>query len=202
MTRFFCNLAADRGQKAIPSTLLHDILCCNGSDSADLVQASKDECRHREGQVDDWDTSMVVLEASCFPVSCSLLAICPPRLSRIVNTDHFFQAIMPHSEEPTNGDATNGAKPTRRGVYLLTHPRSASNLFQTMMAKQRSHGADVRSSSYHFFNAAFSMFMQMGRGSLQGSNWNDADRAALYEPYKAAFEGLNGELASAEQKVC
>jgi hypothetical protein len=108
---------------------------------------------------------------------------------------------MPHSEEPTNGIAINGSKPRRRGVYLLTHPRSASNLFQTMMAKQRSHGADVQCSSYHFFNAAFGMFMQMGRGSLQSSNWTEADRAALYEPYKEAFEALNGELASAEQKV-
>lgn len=108
---------------------------------------------------------------------------------------------MPNSEEPTKGDAVNGSKPTRRGVYLLTHPRSASNLFQTMMAKQKSRGADVQSSSYHFFNAAFAMFMQMGRGSLQSSNWTEADRAALYEPYKAAFEGLNGELASADQKV-
>jgi len=104
---------------------------------------------------------------------------------------------MPHSEEPTNGHA----RPTRRGVYLLTHPRSASNLFQTMMAKQRSRGADVQCSSYHFFNAAFGMFMQMGRGSLQSSNWTEADRDALYEPYKAAFEALNGELEKAEQQV-
>lgn len=108
---------------------------------------------------------------------------------------------MPHSEEPTNGDAINGSKPTRRGVYLLTHPRSASNLFQTMMAKQKSHGADVQSSSYHFFNASFAMFMQMGRGSLQSSNWTEADRAALFEPYKVAFEALNAELAKAEQQV-
>ena len=70
-----------------------------------------------------------------------------------------------------------------------------------MMAKQRSHDADVQCSSYHFFNAAFAMFMQMGRGSLQSSNWTEDDRAALYEPYKIAFEALNGELASAEQQV-
>lgn len=108
---------------------------------------------------------------------------------------------MPHLEEPTNGNAINGSKPTRRGVYLLTHPRSASNLFQTMMAKQKSRGADVQCSSYHFFNAAFAMFMQMDRGSLQSSEWTEADRAALYEPYKAAFEGLNRELANAEQQV-
>ena len=108
---------------------------------------------------------------------------------------------MPHSEDFTNGHANKGSKPTRRGVYLLTHPRSASNLFQTMMAKQRSYGADVQSSSYHFFDASFSMIMQMGRGSLEGPSWTEADRAALYEPYKAAFEALSGELAKAEQQV-
>lgn len=124
--------------------------------------------------------------------------------SSVSNSRSFFSfssAIMPHSEEPTNGDAINGSKPTRRGVYLLTHPRSASNLFQTMMAKQKSHGADVQCSSYHFFNASFAVFTQMGRGSLQSPSWTDADRTALHEPYKAAFEALNGELANAEQHV-
>lgn len=106
---------------------------------------------------------------------------------------------MPHSEELTNGHASNGSKPTRRGVYLLTHPRSASNLFQTMMAKQKSHGKDVQSSSYHFFDASFGTFMQMGRGGL--GNWTEADRTALYEPYQAAFEKLNEELANAAQQV-
>jgi hypothetical protein len=142
-----------------------------------------------------------VLEASCFPVDCSLLNFGDASSFRALDHRPLHSAIMPHSEEPTNGDAINGSKPTRRGVYLLTHPRSASNLFQTMMAKQKSRGADVQCSSYHFFNASFAMFMQMGRGSLQGPNWTEADRAALYEPYKAAFETLNEELANAEQQV-
>lgn len=91
--------------------------------------------------------------------------------------------------------------PRRRGVYLLTHPRSASNLFQTMMAKQRSYGADVQGSGYHFFDAAFKPMMAMDRGSLNGPNWPKAERDALYEPYQAAFEKLNGELAKAEENV-
>lgn len=70
-----------------------------------------------------------------------------------------------------------------------------------MMAKQKSHGSDVQCSSYHFFNASFAVFTQMGRGSLQSSNWTEGDRAALHEPYKAAFEALNRELANAEQNV-
>jgi hypothetical protein len=109
---------------------------------------------------------------------------------------------MPHSEEPiVDGHTGNGSKPARRGVYLLTHPRSASNLFQTMMSKQRSHGNDVRCSSYHFFDASFPTMMQMNRGSLESSNWTESERATLYEPYKAAFVKLNEELANAEANV-
>jgi hypothetical protein len=89
--------------------------------------------------------------------------------------------------------------PARRGVYLLTHPRSASNLFQTMMSKQRSHGADVQSSGYHFFDAAFPLLCQMDRGSISG--WTEAEREVLYEPYKAGFEKLTNELANAEKEV-
>lgn len=104
---------------------------------------------------------------------------------------------MPHSEDPIS----NGSRPARRGVYLLTHPRSASNLFQTMMAKQRSYGEDVQSSSYHFFDAAFAPMMQMKRGSLQGPAWSDAERAALSDPYKAAFKKLSEEVATAKHNV-
>ena len=63
---FIWQLAADRGRNADPSTHLHDILRCKASDSVDLVQMSKDECRHREGLVDDGNTSVAVLEADCF----------------------------------------------------------------------------------------------------------------------------------------
>lgn len=105
---------------------------------------------------------------------------------------------MPHSI-PTDSITSNGSTPPRRGVYLLTHPRSASNLFQTMMSKQRSHGADVQSSGYHFFDASFPTFCQMDRGSP--SSWTEGEREALYDPYKAAFEKLNGELANAEREV-
>lgn len=70
-----------------------------------------------------------------------------------------------------------------------------------MMAKQRSNGKDVQSSSYHFFDASFPTMMQMNRGSLDSPSWTESDRAALYEPYKAAFQKLNGELADAEEMV-
>lgn len=109
----------------------------------------------------------------------------------------FHTINMPHSL--ATDDTSNGSTPPRRGVYLLTHPRSASNLFQTMMSKQKSHGVDVQSSGYHFFDASFPTLVQMDKGSLKG--WTDAQREGLYEPYKAAYEKLNGELANAEKEV-
>jgi hypothetical protein len=105
---------------------------------------------------------------------------------------------MPHSIT-TDSETSNGSTPARRGVYLLTHPRSASNLFQTMMAKQRSHGADVQSSGYHFFDACFPLICQMDKGSISGCT--EAERETLYDPYKAAFEKLTNEMANAEREV-
>lgn len=70
-----------------------------------------------------------------------------------------------------------------------------------MMAKQTSYGAEVQGSGYHFFDAAFKPMMAMDRGSLNSPKWPKAERDALYEPYKAAFEKLNGELAKAEENV-
>lgn len=145
--------------------------------------------------------SVAISEASCFPLAYSLSTFCHASSSRLVDHRSLILTVMSRSEVPKNGDATNRSKLTRRGVYLLAHPRSASNLLETMMARQKSRGADVQCSSYHFFNAAFPMFLQMGRGSLQSSNWTEAERAALHEPYKAAFDALNRELADAEQHV-
>jgi hypothetical protein len=68
-----------------------------------------------------------------------------------------------------------------------------------MMSKQRSHGAEVQSSGYHFFDASFPLLCQMDRGSISG--WTEAERETIYEPYKAAFEKLTNELANAEKEV-
>jgi hypothetical protein len=107
---------------------------------------------------------------------------------------------MPHSLSRTDKQTGNNpTPPRRRGVYLLTHPRSASNLFLRMMSKQRSHGVDVRSSAYHFWSATFPMLGQMGKGSLR--NWTETEREALYGPYKESFDKMNRELANAEKEV-
>lgn len=83
----------------------------------------------------------------------------------------------------------------RRGVYLLTNPRSASNMFQTMMSKQ----PGVRSSGYQFFDASFPALMQMEKGSL--SSRSESDREGLYDNYRAAWERVQDDMAMAEEKV-
>ena len=101
---------------------------------------------------------------------------------------------MPHSESE-NGLAANGHAHPRKGVYLLTHPRSASNLFQKMMEKQ----PGVQGSGYHFFQAAFPALMQIDQGSLSGRD--EAGREAIFGPYQEAYEKLKDELASAKANV-
>ncbi|KAM0712503.1 hypothetical protein Q7P37_011600 [Cladosporium fusiforme] len=94
---------------------------------------------------------------------------------------------MPHYEE-TNGHAP---APARRGVYLLTHPRSASNLFQKMMEKQ----PGVQNSSYHFFEAAIPIFIQLQARPI--NQWPAAELEALYD---AALGKMKAELEDAEKK--
>ena len=83
----------------------------------------------------------------------------------------------------------------RRGVYLLTNPRSASNLFQTMMSKQ----PGFQSASYKFFDAGFGSLMQLEKGPL--SQWPQEERKALYDAYQAGFDSLQDEFEDAQKNV-
>jgi hypothetical protein len=74
--------------------------------------------------------------------------------------------------------------PECRGVYLLTHPRSASNLFQKMMEKQPGY----QNMSYKLFDAGFMAMAQLERGPLD--TWPKADRQALYDAFDAGVESL------------
>lgn len=82
-----------------------------------------------------------------------------------------------------------------RGVYLLTHPRSASNLFQTMMSKQPGY----QNSGYKLFDAGFASLTQLSRGRL--SEWPEAERKALYGAFREGFDGLQDELEDARKNV-
>lgn len=85
--------------------------------------------------------------------------------------------------------------PARRGVYLLTHPRSASNLFQTMMAKQPGH----QCSGYKVFDGGFASLSQLEKGRL--SEWPEEERKALYDIYRDGFDKLQDELENAQKNV-
>jgi hypothetical protein len=82
-----------------------------------------------------------------------------------------------------------------RGVYLLTHPRSASNMFQIMMAKQPGY----QNSGYKFFDAGFMSVGQMHRGRL--SEWPEDDRTAAFAAFQKGWENLQNEVADAQKNV-
>jgi|SRR5690242_1218414 len=83
----------------------------------------------------------------------------------------------------------------RRGVYLLTHPRSASNMFQTMMLNQPKY----QSSGYKLFDAGFASLSQLEKGRL--SEWPTEERKALYDAFRSGFHSLEDELEDAQKKV-
>ena len=85
--------------------------------------------------------------------------------------------------------------PARRGVYLLTHPRSASNMFQTMMAKQPGY----QSSGYKLFDAGFATISQLNKGRL--SERTEQERKALYDVFRTGFDKLQDELEDARANV-
>lgn len=83
----------------------------------------------------------------------------------------------------------------QRGVYLLTHPRSASNMFQTMMSKQPGY----QSSGYKLFDAGFASLSQLEKGRL--SEWPKEEREALNNAFRAGFNSLEDELEDARKNV-
>jgi len=99
------------------------------------------------------------------------------------------EIIMPSRTEPERPTTS------RRGVYLLTHPRSASNLFQTMMSKQ----PNVESSGYKMFDASFKTLMSLDDGPL--SQRSEEEQTEMYTPYRKAFVKMQQGLDAAESKV-
>jgi hypothetical protein len=81
------------------------------------------------------------------------------------------------------------------GVYLLTHPRSASNMFQRMMEKQPGY----QQFSYKLFDAGFAAMGQLQRGPLSG--WPEEDRKGLHDAFWAGFESLEKDVAEAKSNV-
>ncbi|KAI8935781.1 hypothetical protein NX059_007301 [Plenodomus lindquistii] len=98
---------------------------------------------------------------------------------------------MPGRIETTR--PSNGLK--RRGVYLLTHPRSASNLFQTMMAKQ----PGFQHSSYIIFEANFGLLGELVNKE-RWSDWSEAEWKSVQDSFQKCFDKMQAELADAEAK--
>jgi hypothetical protein len=99
---------------------------------------------------------------------------------------------MPGTLQPQQ---PNGDAPQRRGVYLLTHPRSASNLFQTMMAKQPGY----QNSGYKLFDAGFTTLVELDKGKL--SEWSEEEQEKLYDSFRVAFGKLEDELDDCAKNV-
>ena len=92
-----------------------------------------------------------------------------------------------------NGD--HGPPAHVRGVYHITQPRSASNLFQKLMSKQ----PEFQNSGYKLFEAGFATMSKVEHGPL--SAWPEEQRQKLYDTFKAAFESMQDELDDAEKNV-
>jgi hypothetical protein len=96
---------------------------------------------------------------------------------------------------PGKIETTHASDVPRRGVYLLTHPRSASNLFQTMMAKQPGY----QNSGYKLFDAGFASIGQLQKGPL--STWPEDGRKAAYAAFEKGWQSLEDEVADAHKNV-
>lgn len=81
------------------------------------------------------------------------------------------------------------------GIYHITHPRSASNLFQNMMGRQ----PGFQYSSYKLFGAGFGALTQLQRGPL--GEWPKEDRERLFGLFEAGFEGMQEEVEGAVRSV-
>ncbi|CAA9959799.1 hypothetical protein PTMSG1_03207 [Pyrenophora teres f. maculata] len=80
------------------------------------------------------------------------------------------------------------------GVYHITHPRSASNLFQNMMAKQPGY----QKSGYKLYDAAFMTMAWLEDGPLGGRS--QEERETLYETFRKGWEAMLDDCESAERE--
>jgi hypothetical protein len=85
--------------------------------------------------------------------------------------------------------------PDRRGVYLLSHPRSASNLLQRMMAKQPGY----QNSGYMLWWAGQEALDRLNKG--RWSEWPEDDRTAVYNAFLKGWDNLQDEVANANKNV-
>ncbi|RMZ71248.1 P-loop containing nucleoside triphosphate hydrolase [Pyrenophora seminiperda CCB06] len=100
--------------------------------------------------------------------------------------------ITPSSQANSDND---GPPAHVVGVYYLTHPRSASNLFQNMMSKQPGY----QNSGYKLFDSGFHFMRALAADKGPFSAWPAEERQQMYDDYKNAFEAMQDELEDAKK---
>lgn len=91
-------------------------------------------------------------------------------------------------------DHNASVRPATRGTYLITMPRTASNLFQKMMGQQKVHHA-----GYFFLDLALAIHSKISQGRL--SEFDKTEIQEMHAMYRSAWERMMAELAIAESKV-
>lgn len=90
------------------------------------------------------------------------------------------------TNETTSG--TDSVSPGCRGVYLLTHPRTCSNLFMRMMSEQ----PGVKRSEYFFMPGSLAAQGVLPRGPLK--DLPEDEREALFAKYQECYNNLEDEV--------
>ena len=87
------------------------------------------------------------------------------------------------------GEAVETPNKRVPGLYLLTSPRSCSNLLKMMMSRQ----PHVKSTAYFFFDPSLKTWKHLAE-----KDWNDipeSDRQALFESYQQCYEKMREKRA-------
>lgn len=85
--------------------------------------------------------------------------------------------------------STNCSGPQkRRGVYLISHPRSCSNLFMRMLSEQ----PHVRQLHYFFTPALMAVQKGLPNGPLK--DMPESEREEIYGAYRECYEKFEDEV--------
>lgn len=95
-----------------------------------------------------------------------------------------------------NETTKRSGNPKLRGVYLLTHPRSASNLFLTMMAKQ----PGFQNASYLLLEASAALVDDFGKKERL-SDWSEDEWSSIRTSFQKGFDSMVEEMADAKKNV-
>lgn len=99
---------------------------------------------------------------------------------------------MTTSDQHPRQNGNSPAKP----LLFVTHPRTASNLFQKILSTQ----PGVHIANYAFYEGALKSFMQIASGSLD--QLPETERLAIFERYQESYATWLAGISTAREKVC